>query len=228
MILIGKELGTLEGEIRGCVDQPRAILRCDFQQRTAGNLRCLAMRRTRWNSHEEDRRSRGGVARDYRRQPLEPIGRIRGAGFGNRQNLRCDRAASNVGDAGWIDDSICREIDPQSGQRFAARVSGPRIVRRIAARPFDRSDTCERIGDERLNVVPELLTPPEKIYSLLDAFARIGERAGQLGKIGQARLKDHVTQIHRTIVAVEAADRRVVVGIRIDRDDDGAKALRPE
>ncbi len=184
------------------------------------------MRRTRRNSHEEDRRSRCGVARGDRGQPLAPVARIRGARLGNRQNLRCDRAARIVGDARRIGNRVRRKINPQSGQRLAARVRGEGIVRRIAGCSFERSDSRERIGDERLNVVAQLLTSPEEIDSVLDAFARIGERAGQLRKIGQARLKDHVAEIHRAIVAVEAADCRVVVGIRIDRDDDGAKAPR--
>ena len=226
MVLVGKELGTLQGEVGRRIDQPRAILRCDFQQRAAGRLRCLPMRGPRGNSHEKNGRSRCGVARGDRRQPLAPIARVRRAWFGDRQNLRRDRAARAVGDVRRIHNRIRRKIDPQSRQRLAARVSGERVVRGIAARAFERSDSRERIGDERLHVVAQLLTSPKEIDSVLDTFARIGERAGQLGKIRQPRLKDHVAKIHRAIVAVEAADRGIVVGIRVDRDDDGAKAPR--
>ena len=44
------------------------------------------------------------------------------------------------------------------------------------------------------------------------------------GRSLRARLKDDVSQIHRAIVAVEAADCAVVVGVGVDRDNYRAKA----
>ena len=103
---------------------------------------------------------------------------------------------------------------------------GERIVRIRPARRCERRESTWRIGRERLHVVAQLLPAPKEIDSILDALARIGERAGELWQIPEPRLKDDVAQVHRTIVAVEAADGAVVVGVRIDRDHHRTKAPR--
>ncbi len=103
---------------------------------------------------------------------------------------------------------------------------GKRFVGGIAARLRDGDGAGRRIGREVLKIVAQLGAAPKEIDAVLDALARIGERAGEFGQIGQPRLKDDVTQIHRTVVAVEASDGAVVVGERVDGNDDGTIAMR--
>ncbi len=103
---------------------------------------------------------------------------------------------------------------------------GKRFVGGIAARLRDGDGAGRRIGREVLEIVAQLGAAPEEIDAVLDALARIGERTGEFGQIGQPRLEDDVTQIHRTVVAVEASDGAVVVGKRVDGNDDGAITMR--
>ncbi len=81
------------------------------------------------------------------------------------------------------------------------------------------------IRGEGLKIVPQLGTAPEEIDPVLDPFARVGERAGELRKIAQSRLKNDIAQVHRAVVSVEAADRAIVVAVGVDGDDDGAHAV---
>ena len=102
-----------------------------------------------------------------------------------------------------------------------------RIVGRRTARFRELGDARARIGDERLKIVAQLRTAPKEIDPVFDSLARIGERAREFGNIAEPRLENDVPQIERAFVAVEASDRAVVVGIRVDRNDDCSEPVLP-
>ncbi len=184
------------------------------------------MHRPRWDSHKKDGRSGCFVARGDRRQPLQPVFRVRRAGLGNAQDLRGDGVALILRQVRWIIERVGGEVRAQAGERFGARMRRQRFVGGVAARLRDGGGAGRRIGGEVLKIVAQLGAAPEEIDAVLDALARIGERAGEFGQVGQPRLKDDIAQIHRTVVAVEASDGAVVVGERVDGNDDGAITMR--
>src|SRR5579863_3460321 len=96
MVFISKELRPLKSEILRGRNEPRAVVSRNFDERTAGKLRRDAMRRTRRNAHEKDRRSTGRISRHDRRQPLFPVARVRGTRLGGREHLRGDGGARVV------------------------------------------------------------------------------------------------------------------------------------
>ena len=102
-----------------------------------------------------------------------------------------------------------------------------RIVGRRTARFRELGNARVGIGRERLKIVAQLRTAPKEIDPVFDSLARIGERARELGNIGKPRLENDVPQIERAFVAVETADRAVVVGVRVDRNDDRPEPVAP-
>ncbi len=225
MIFVGEKLGTLERHVRARRNETCAVGLRDLDQRTAGNLGRFAMCGPCRNAHEKDRNAGGFVARRDRLDPLHAVAGVRWARFGNREHLRCDCGAFVVRDAGWIEHRAVRKIDVQAGERLRSRMRRERVVRGSSARLRERCEPCRRIRDEILKIVAQLGAPPKEIDAVLDTLARIGERARELGKVAQLRLKDDVAQIHRSIVAVEAADGAIVVGVGIDRDHDGPQPV---
>jgi hypothetical protein len=102
---------------------------------------------------------------------------------------------------------------------------GERIVGRRSNGLDQLLRARQRIRGQRLKVVAQLRPAPKEVDSIFDALAWIRERAGKLWEIEEACLKDDVAQIHRAIVAVDTADRAVIVGVRVDRDHDRTQAV---
>ena len=225
MILVGEEIRPLEREVRRGGKQRRPGVARDVRQRAAGHVGGVAVGRARWDAHEDNRHTGRAVFGRDRAEPLAAILRVRRAGLGDRQHLRRDRLTLIVGHARRIRDRVRREVHAQTRERFAARMPSQRIVRRHRRRPRQHRQPRRRIGREGLEVVAQLHRPPEQINAVFHAFARVRERAGQLRQIAHARLEHDVPQVHRPIVAVEAADGAVVVAVGVDRNHDGAKAI---
>ena len=200
---------------------------CDLEQRAAGRLRRLAMRRTRRNADEEHGNAGGCVARRDRLEPLlAGSARTTGSAWAPPAPASQSRCALVGGDARRIDDRVRREVDAQTGERLAARMRGERIVAVDRAACSSARDARGRIGGKAWKS-SRSSGPRQKRSMPYSTRSRGSENEpASFGKSRQTRLKDDVAQVHRAIVAVEASDRAVVVGIRVDRNDDRAKAGR--
>ncbi len=227
VIFVCEKVWAFERQIRLRGQKAGARRTCDFDQRSAGYFRAGTMQRARWNSNENDRDAGAFIALCDWKQPFAAIACVRRARLGQVQHLGRNGGAPIGRNAVGIKERSVFEIGAQARERFASRMRCERRVRISFARCCERAHAGRRIGGEILNVVAQFGPAQKEIDAVLHALARIGKRTGQLGKVAQPCLKDDVTQIHRAVVAVEAADCAVVVVIGVDRNDHGAKTIGP-
>ena len=122
-----------------------------------------------------------------------------------------------------FDERPAREVGAQPRKRPVAQ---PRRRRaRTGAIGCERVEACERVCDEALQIVAQQRSAQQQIEKRFGPTVGSRKTRGDPDDVGEAYRENDVVQIEVVVVAVDAADSAVVVGIRVNGDDDCPEAV---
>jgi hypothetical protein len=219
VIVVGEELRSFEGDVGSLLEEYDTSVPRERDEGAARARRRRTVNRARRDSHENDRRVRGAIARDDRTEPALPVTRVHRAVLRDREDLAFQLAMLLRPDPGRRCDRPSPKVDAQPGQLRCERVRGLR-GEGVGGRRTQRGNTRFRIVEKILDVVAQKRAAQREVDRHRSLAVTAVERCRELGDVAERRLEDNRAEVGRVVIRVKAPDRARVVTVAVDRDHD--------